>query len=126
MGPLRSLIMLRAFRRTRLATLFALFVLTGGVPVSMAALFHAADDVLCAPAPVVHDASAHRIGGAGTSAPEPQHCAVCHWLQSLQTVSDTVSVIAPSTDCHQLAVSAVPVAGATATGQLSARAPPLA
>lgn len=118
--------MLRALRCTRLATLFALLVLTGGIPVSMAELFHDADDVLCAPALVFHDESAHRIGAAGTAAPEPQHCAVCHWLQSLQTVSHTAGIVAPSADCNQLVASATRIRGAIVLGNLSARAPPKA
>jgi hypothetical protein len=118
--------MLRVLRRTRFATFFALLVLSGGIPVSMAELFHDADDVLCAPALVVHDEAAHRIRAAGAPAPQPQHCAVCHWLQSLQTVRYATGIVAPPADCHRLAVSAIPIAGAIALGNLSARAPPLA
>ena len=118
--------MLRVLRRTRFATFFALLVLSGGIPVSIAELFHDADDVLCAPALVVHDEAAHRIGAAGTPSPQPQHCPVCHWLQSLQTVSHATGIVAPPVDCLRLAVCAIPLAGAIALGDLSARAPPLA
>jgi len=118
--------MLRALRRTRLATFFALLVLTGGVPVSMAELFHDSDDVLCAPSLVVHDESAHRIGAAGTPAPPPQHCAVCHWLQTLQTVGHSARIVAPSAGSDQLPASAIRIPGAIAFGQTSTRAPPTA
>jgi hypothetical protein len=118
--------MLRVLRRTRFATFFALLVLSSGIPVSMAELFHDADDVLCTPALVVHNEAAHRIGAAGTPSPQPQHCAVCHWLQSLHTVSRATGIVAPPADCDRLAVSAIPIAGAFALGNLSARAPPLA
>ena len=118
--------MLRALRRTRFASLFALLVLTGGIPVSIAELLHDADDVICAPAFVFHDESAHKIGATGTPARPPEHCAVCHWLQSLQTVSQFAGIAAPTADCHQLAFSATWIPGAIDLGHLSARAPPTA
>src|SRR5262245_36212463 len=95
--------MLRALRRTRFASLFALLVLTGGIPLSIAELLHDADDVICAPAIVFHDETAHKIGAAGTSGRLPDHCAVCHWLHSLQTVSQVAGIVAPTADCHQQA-----------------------
>ena len=116
--------MLRALRRTRFASLFALLVLTGGIPVSIAELQHDADDVICAPALVLHDESAHKLGAAGTPARSPEHCAVCHWLQSLNTVSHAPRIAAPTADCHQLAPSASWIPGAIDAGHLSARAPP--
>ena len=118
--------MLRALRRTRFASLFALLVLTGGIPVSIAELLHDADDVICAPAFVFHDESAHKIGAAGTPAPPPEHCAVCHWLKSLRTANHVVGIAAPTADCHQLAVSATWIPGGIDLCQLSARAPPTA
>ena len=118
--------MLRVLRRTRLATLLALFVLTGAIPVSMAELFHGVDDVLCAPAPVLHDESAHRIGAAGTAATQPEHCAVCHWLQSLRTDNHSTDFVAPPADCDQLVASRVQIPATVALCDLSARAPPKA
>ena len=49
-----STVMLRALRRTRLASLFALFIITGSVPISTAALLHDASDDLCQPTLVQH------------------------------------------------------------------------
>jgi hypothetical protein len=118
--------MLRALRRTRLASLLALFIITGSVPISTAALLHDASDDVCQPTLVQHDESAHRMSGARTAAPEPQHCAICHWLQSLQTVVATVGIVAPAAQSQQLSASVLSAASAAGIGQLSARAPPLA
>jgi hypothetical protein len=118
--------MLRGLRRTRFASLFALLVLTGGIPISIAELLHDADDVICAPAYIFHDASAHKIGAAGTPTPPPEHCAVCHWLQSLNTVTHVAGIAAPTANCHHLALSEAWIPGAIDLGHLSARAPPTA
>lgn len=117
--------MLRALRRTRLASLLALFIITGGVPISTAALLHDASDDICQPTLIQHDESAHRLGAARTASPEPQHCAICHWIQSLQTVVATVAVVPPITQSRHFAASTPGAACAAATGRLSARAPPL-
>lgn len=116
--------MLRVLRRTRLASLLALCIVTGSVPISTAALLHDASDDLCQPTLVLHDESAHRIGGTRTSSPEPQHCAICHWLQSLQTVVATSGIIEPTAHARHLAGAVFSAAGTAGTGQLSARAPP--
>jgi hypothetical protein len=119
--------MLAALRRTRLASLLALFIMAGSVPISTAALLHDAADDICQPTLILHDESAHRMGGARTTAPEPpQHCAICHWLQLLQTVGAAAGIVAPATQSHQLAVSVLAAACDAALGHLSARAPPLA
>jgi hypothetical protein len=116
--------MLRALRRTRLASLLALFVLTGSIPISTAALLHDASDDLCQPTLVQHDESAHRMGGARTTAAQPQHCAICHWLQSLQTVIATVGIAAPGAHSPHVAAFVPSAMGTAGTGHLSARAPP--
>ena len=118
--------MLSALRRTRLASLLALLVITGSVPMSTAALLHDVSDDICQPTLVLHDESAHRIGSARRAAPEPQHCAVCHWLQSLQTVVATVGIVAPVTHAQPFDHSALSAAGTAGAGRLSARAPPSA
>jgi hypothetical protein len=116
--------MLCALRRTRLASLLALFIITGSVPISTAALLHDASDDACQPTFVQHDESAHRLGAARTATSVPQHCAICHWLQSLQTMVATVGMVAPDARSHHFAASFVSAASAAAIGQLSARAPP--
>jgi hypothetical protein len=120
--------MLRFVRRTRALALFALLVMLGSVPVAVTALVHdAGDDPDCQPSLVFHDHSAHRIGGGhSTSVPVSQHCVVCHWLQSLQTVLAGGSHAVPSSDVHHLALSAVPAGDRRAAGDLPARAPPRA
>jgi hypothetical protein len=124
MAPLRSYAVLRLLRQTRGASLFALVVMLGSVPVSISALLHDAADDACQPRLVAHDESAHRLGAPRTAAPESPHCFVCHWLHSVQTVVTTTSVGAPASTHHQLSVSALPLASAAALEQLAARAPP--
>ncbi len=109
----------------RLASLLALSVITGSVPISTAALLHDASDDICQPTLVRHDEAAHRIGGARSTAPEPEHCAICHWLQSLQTVIATFGVVAPAAQSQHVCASILSAASAAGIGQLSARAPPL-
>ena len=61
---------------------------------------------------------------AAARTPDAQHCVVCHWLQSVQTLVTASGAAAPPTDCHQLTVSVLPLAGAAALEQIAARAPP--
>jgi len=118
---------LRFIRQTRAIVLVGLLVMTGSVPVSIAALLHDGGDDACQALIVAHDESAHRIGAArDSSTPDAQHCVVCHWFQSVQTLATTAGVGAPPTDSHHLIVSLVPLAGAAALEQLAARAPPSA
>jgi hypothetical protein len=116
---------LQLLRRSRGVALFALLVMTGSVVVSMSALLHEGADDACQPSVIVHDESAHRIGTSrGSATPDAQHCVVCHWLQSVQTLVTASGTAAPPTDCHQLTVSALPLAGTAALEQIAARAPP--
>jgi hypothetical protein len=117
---------LRAFRRTTLASLFALLVITGSVPLSFFALAHDADDAICQPAFVLHDETAHRIGPASARPSVPEHCATCHWLQSLQTVVAATAVAIPATDVEHDIASEVVGASRTITGDVPPRAPPIA
>ncbi len=120
--------MLRLLRRVRAFALFALLVMLGSVPVAVTALVHDdADDAICQPQLVLHDHSAHRIGGARTTTvPESQHCVVCHWLQSLQTVLAATVHSIPSSDVQHLASCAPPAGDRRAASNLPARAPPRA
>jgi hypothetical protein len=117
---------LRALRRTKLASLFALLVITGSVPLSLLALAHDADDAICQPPFVLHDEAAHRIGAASAPTSAPEHCATCHWLQSLQTVVAATVVAIPATDVEHHIASAVVAVARTLAGDVSPRAPPLA
>jgi len=105
--------------------LFALLVMTGSVPVSIAALLHDGGDDACQPTFIAHDESAHRIGASRDNrAPDAQHCVVCHWSHSVQTVVTAADFVTPRNDSQHLAVSLVALAGAAALEQLAARAPP--
>ena len=115
---------LRLLRHTRVPALVALLIISGSVPLSFAALLHDVDDADCQPVLVQHDERAHRIGGARTIPDVPQHCAVCHWLQSLQTIVTTGSVSVPTSAVALLCISSLPVALAQSIGAIPARAPP--
>src|SRR5436190_16845383 len=89
-------LVIRAFRRARLAPLAAAVALFATMPITVSSLLHdEMDDVICNPAVVVHDAAAHRIGAAGETLPDSQHCVLCHALQSLRAVSGAVRFAAP-------------------------------
>ena len=119
--------MIRVLHQSRGLALFALLVMTGSVPVSMAALLHDGADDTCQPRLLLHDHNAHRIGASrGSATPDNPHCVVCHWLQSVQTVVTAIGTVPPPADSHHLAVSVLPRAGAAALEQIAARAPPLA
>jgi hypothetical protein len=116
---------LRFIRHTRALSLFTLLMMLGSVPIGVTALvLDRADDTDGGPLLVLHDHSAHRIGVARTTAPEPEHCLVCHWLHSLQTMVASSGVSAPPADCRRLLVAALVFADPTATAILAARAPP--
>jgi len=116
---------MRALRRTPLAALFALLVMIGSVPVSISALVHEADDAACERLYVAHDESAHRVGAERSHDTRvPQHCALCHWLQSLQTLLATSSVPLPGSDIEHFVLPSVTPAGRHAVGEVPARAPP--
>jgi hypothetical protein len=116
---------LRVLRHSRGLALFALLVMAGSVPVSVAALLDDGADDACQPSLVLHDHNAHRISASRASAtPDNEHCVVCHWLQSVQTVATAIGAAPPPADCHHLTVSVLPLAGAAALEQIAARAPP--
>jgi hypothetical protein len=117
---------LRALRHSRNLALFALLVMTGSVPVSISALLHEGGDDACQLVLLAHDESAHRIGAARDAAPsDAQHCAICHWFQSVQAPPTASCMAAPAADSHHLAVSALPLSGNDVLALVAARAPPL-
>jgi hypothetical protein len=92
---------LRVLRHSRGLALFALLVMVGSVPVSVAALLDDGVDDACQPSLVLHDHNAHRISASRASAtPDSEHCVVCHWLQSVQTVATAIGAAPPPADCH--------------------------
>ena len=101
-----------------------MLVITGSVPVSISALLHEGADDPCGVQFVAHDESAHRLSAARTTPTESQHCVVCHWLQSVQTIATATGFVPPSSGCHQLATPDLSSVRAAAVGHLSARAPP--
>jgi hypothetical protein len=119
--------MTRAFRRTRLAWLFAAVALFATMPVTVSSLLHDdSDDTVCNPAVVIHDANAHRIGAAQSTLPDPQHCVLCHALQSLRAVQASVRFTPPSVDARLIAIQSAAIVHALIVSTRPARAPPLA
>jgi hypothetical protein len=120
--------MLRFLRHTRAFSLATLLIFCGSVPTSLWALAHDADDdVLCQPRFVIHDESAHRFGQARNSAPDPQqHCAICHWLQSLHTTTPATARLEIAVQIQHVVASSLTFAHRVAIAELPARAPPLA
>jgi hypothetical protein len=119
------LAVLRALRYARGIVLFALLVISGSVPVSIAALLHEGSDDTCEARVVAHDESAHRIGAPRQARSEAPHCVVCHWLQSVQTIVNVTGFVIPSAGSNRLTASDLPSAHVADIGQLAARAPPL-
>ena len=118
--------MTRAFRRTRLAWLFAAVALFATMPVTVSSLLHDdSDDTVCNPAVVVHDANAHRIGAAESTLPDSQHCVLCHALQSLRAVQASARFTPPSADARLVASQSAAVIHALIVSTRPARAPPL-
>ena len=120
--------MLRLVRRTRAFALFALLVMLGSVPIAVGALaYDDNDDAICQPTLVLHDHSAHRIGAKPAAAiPDPQHCVLCHWLQSLHTTLARTSHAIGSSGVRRVALPPLPSVERDAAGVLPARAPPRA
>jgi hypothetical protein len=117
--------MLRAVRRLRLLSLAALIALAGSVPVSISVAMHdGSDDGLHEPSLVLHDESAHRIGAPRATTTEPQHCAVCHWLQTLQTVARDAHVVERITTHQHVTIWSFHVDSRPIENNLPARAPP--
>jgi len=119
--------MIRALRRTRLAPLFAALALFATTPLTVTSLLHdESDDAICNPAVVVHDANAHRVGSAATTAfPDSQHCVLCHALQSLRAVSTAIRFVAPIVDARLIAAPSINRLTASLSSSRPARAPPV-
>jgi len=119
--------MIRALRRARLAPFFVALALFATGPITVSSLLHdEADDAVCNPVVVVHDAQAHRVGAATTSIPDSQHCVLCHALQSLRAVSSSVRFTAPSVDASLVARATAGAVTPHVVSNRPARAPPVA
>jgi len=118
-------LMIRALRRARLAPFAAAVALFAMTPITISSLLHdGMDDAICNPAVVVHDATAHRIGGATEALPDSQHCVLCHTLQSLRAVSTAVRFAEPPADTGLVARAAAAAFAAHVVIHRPARAPP--
>lgn len=84
-----------------------------------------ADDV-CRPAGVEeHDESKHVFHGSDSSTAHPEHCAICHWMRSLQPdfALRSTGLADPGAGATVVAVS--PAAqGNSAKNRIPSRAPP--
>jgi hypothetical protein len=118
--------MTRALRRRRLASFVAVLVLVATLPATFPTFHDDGDDPLCSPALVVHDHAAHRIGAASSLTPAPEHCFLCHWLQSQRVPTITTRFVPPAVQSAALTHVDLPSAVATLATNRSGRAPPLA
>ena len=90
-------------RAQLLALVCALVASVGASTVEVSTHAHTDSD---APAYVEHDASAHRVEGAGSTAQSPQpQCLVCQWARSGWAPSARVSHHAPPVDAVRLALA---------------------
>jgi len=119
--------MIRAFRRTSLATVFSVIALFATMPVAVSSWLHDVnDDVLCGEAIVVHDPDAHQFSASRPAPQDSQHCVLCHTLQSLRAVQSTVRFAPPLADVGRLSSAAAASVQTGSAAACPARAPPLA
>ena len=116
--------MFRAMRRNSVVPFVMLLLMVGSIPMQASALLH--DDARdpCEPALVIHDESAHRIGAPHGRAPVPEHCAICHWLQSHRSVESVTGVTQPLDEFRSITLVPIVEIGVGSYAQLPARAPP--
>ena len=120
-------LMIRAFRRARLAPLAAAVALFATMPITVLSFLHdELDDPICNPAVVVHDAEAHHIGATAAALPDSQHCVLCHALQSLRAVSDALRFAGPTVDARLVSGASTAAINPLISSSRPARAPPVA
>jgi hypothetical protein len=117
--------MIRALRRNRFASFVAALALLATLPATFPTFHDDADDVLCNPALVVHDHAAHRIAAASSVRPAPEHCFLCHWLQSHRVVTAATRFVRPAAQSASLAHVVLPSFAGTLATRRPGRAPPL-
>ena len=117
--------MLRALWRTRVLPLVMAALLLATMPASVTFLLHGqGDDDECNDSLVLHDHTTHGIGRATTTAPESQHCFICH-SQQLLYATHTVGLALRVEDSRRLVSSPVSLISAVTADGRAARAPPL-
>ena len=118
--------MLRALRRTRLALPFVAVALFATMATTVTPLLHDdGDDLRCNPALVVHDKDTHKYTPPASAPADPQHCVLCHALQSFRAVQVSVRFTRPL-NARLLAAGSAAVIHARFVSIRPARAPPLA
>jgi hypothetical protein len=117
--------MLRALRRSRRNLWLAVLALLTTLPASFGSWHDLGDDPLCNPAIVVHDHAAHRVSADTTSPAAPDHCVVCHWLQTLRGTTEPNGCLAPPSTSAQLPTAAPVRTVARILEGRFGRAPPL-
>ena len=119
--------MIGALRRTRFAPLVAAVAMLATMPVTVSSLLHDdRDDGLCNPALVLHDQDSHQFNAPEPASADPQHCVLCHALQSLRAVHGVVRFAPPAVDARLVACRSSAVINALIASTRPARAPPLA
>lgn len=119
--------MLRAIRRSRLASELVATILVALVALTVSSSLHDRnDDPLCNELVAGGSLDGVRIAAADVAAPHRQHCAVCHVLQSLRAEVTAARFVSPQLDLRLIAAAAVAVVPALHGSAQPARAPPLA
>ncbi len=90
--------------------------------------WHAPDDPDCFDGIVLHDHSAHHARfGKTTYSSAPEHCAICHWLQSFRIGSTSRARVPFASETFaRVAVAVRPLPASVTATAISPRAPPLA
>lgn len=115
---------MRAFQRSRpLAVVLIVLTMLGTT-----ATWHAPDDPDCYPGFMLHDHAAHHARlAAPVAATAPEHCAICHWLQTFRIDGTRQAGLPFTPDQYvRFAASLHPSPVSAATIAIAPRAPPRA
>ena len=117
--------MIRAMRRSRFVSWLAVFVLFTALPASFPTWHDMGDDPYCSPQVVVHDHNAHRLEANDDAPIAPEHCLLCHWVQSLRGATVSSRFVLPASTSARLVRVDVLASTATLTTGSTGRAPPV-
>jgi hypothetical protein len=117
--------MFRTMRRNGIVPMLMLLVMAGSIPLQVTALIHDDGRDPCEPTLVLHDESAHRYGPVHGRTPGPEHCAVCHWLQTLRNLQAAAGLALPVGESAAAQSAASAVVHSIVVARHAARAPPV-
>jgi hypothetical protein len=117
--------MFRAMRRNGIVPMLMFLVMTGSIPLQVTALIYDDGRDPCEQTLVLHDESAHRYGPSHSRAPQQEHCAICHWLQTLRNLQAAARLALPAAESTAAPSAAAAVLQSLVLARFSARAPPI-